>query len=1062
MHTVRTQQVGKLKKICPFKLFCLASFLLLSVLSKSQTCNNWVSLPSQPSYIRVGDLDVTGNKITVEALINRTAPWNGIDLFQGDVVSKHEDPKDCNYLLRPSSAEITTTNGYYKTPTICPIQLNKTYHVAMVYDGTALKFYRNGFLMSQIAASGNMVLNDWQTQIGLYYNQTTQENFIGYINEVRIWNIARTQEEIKSFMSGSLPSPQSTPGLLAYYTFDNLLNKQGNTAWNGKLGGSASINKTNPNCKLVVDSCNIKPCDKPLLPDFSFSQDVCNPKNVQFVSNIKDIKLYEWEFGNGQTSSGNASPSVKYADFNVYNVKLRVQNEEGCKDSITKRLMVNVQQAYVIATSDTTICMGDSVILRTVNEGLEFCWLPASGLDNSKVRQPTAKPVTTTTYSFTSKTIGNNLVINGDFSNGNKDFQSDYIFANSGLPAGVYNVGNNIKAWHSGMISCTDHTTATGNMMMVNGADKRGAKVWTQTIAIRPNTNYVFSTWLQTITTINPAQLQFVINGQTIGGVINASSESCLWRQFYTTWNSGANTSATITIINLNELLDGNDFALDDIFFGEVLLKQETVKVNVSPRPLVNVGSDISICKDATVQLKAEVNQSDNVKWIPALYLDDPNSKKPITKPLQTTTYIAEAINNEGCTQKDTITVSVVEKPIIEYISELETCLGTPVILNPKVQNATTYSWQPSAGLSKDNIINPTATPLATTQYTFTATNEGCSESSKISVIVKSLPEVKVTNDTTVCEASHVQLKAEGGMRFSWTPSNSLSNHSISDPIATPSQTTLYYVSTTGSNGCTGIDSVKVMVKPKPVFGVTPLSSSLCIGDTVTLTASGGDIYKWSPASTLLTTETESVRAIPKETTTYKVYIKDFVCEMEDSISTIVAVNPLPVSSVTKSGDVDCSNTNIQLLAKGGVGVEWFPSSGLSNTSIPNPIASPRQTTTYTVTIRSQEGCLVKDSVTVNVSNTGDKGFYVPSAFTPNYDGKNDCFRVKYLGSIDDYSIHIYNRWGEQVFYSRDISACWDGSYKGLKQPKGVYVYYIKAKTFCGEIFKKGTLVLVQ
>lgn len=199
----------KFKILKPFlnSIIVLSIIFFCSPAIVLSQCANWLKLPSTPSYVRVGDLDIAGNKITIEATINRTATWSGADIYQGDIVSKHLDPIDCNYLLRPGSAEITTANGYYKTPEICAIKLNKTYHVAMVYDGNSLKFYRNGFLMSQISATGNLIQNNWSTQIGLFYNQTIQENFIGYINEVRIWNIARTQSEIRSYMSQSLPSP---------------------------------------------------------------------------------------------------------------------------------------------------------------------------------------------------------------------------------------------------------------------------------------------------------------------------------------------------------------------------------------------------------------------------------------------------------------------------------------------------------------------------------------------------------------------------------------------------------------------------------------------------------------------------------------------------------------------------------------------------------------------------------------------------------------------------------------------------------------------------------------
>ena len=211
-------------------------------------------IPSQPGYASVGDLDIPGNTITVEAMFVRTMPYTHI-LYAGDLVSKHSEWRDVNYLLRPSTAEITTTTGYYITPDVCQIDLNRVYHVAMVYDGTSLKFYRNGFLLSEIAATGNLVQNNWQTRIGFYEAAVYPENLLGYVNEVRIWNVARTQQQIRDNMSSSLSNPTTQPGLLAYYQFDNLLNKQGNPAWNGVLGGSATIGHSLPNCQFIPDNC---------------------------------------------------------------------------------------------------------------------------------------------------------------------------------------------------------------------------------------------------------------------------------------------------------------------------------------------------------------------------------------------------------------------------------------------------------------------------------------------------------------------------------------------------------------------------------------------------------------------------------------------------------------------------------------------------------------------------------------------------------------------------------------------------------------------------------------
>ena len=122
-----------------FSIFTIYSFGRQDVSAENQLyCKNWLSLPSYPSYMTAGDLDVPGNQITVEAVFMRTAPYTGGQIWAGDLVSKHVNPTDVNYLLRPNNAEITTSNGYFRTPDICEIELNKVYHAAMVYDGVTL------------------------------------------------------------------------------------------------------------------------------------------------------------------------------------------------------------------------------------------------------------------------------------------------------------------------------------------------------------------------------------------------------------------------------------------------------------------------------------------------------------------------------------------------------------------------------------------------------------------------------------------------------------------------------------------------------------------------------------------------------------------------------------------------------------------------------------------------------------------------------------------------------------------------------------------------------------
>ncbi|HEX5154745.1 MAG TPA: LamG-like jellyroll fold domain-containing protein [Parafilimonas sp.] len=266
-------------------------------LADTLQCNNWAKFTGSQPGIRIGDLDVSGNKLTVEALFNRDTAYRFPPFWSpGDIVSKHEDETDVNYLLRPHSAQLTTTSGFHNVSPTCGIDTNKTYHVAMVYDGQYLKFYRNGFLLGQDTCTGNMILNNWITTIGStagpnseHYNPS---DFHGYINEVRIWNVARTQSQIRGYMNTSLPDPTTQTGLLAYYVFDSLKNKQGNSQWDGTLINNTSINRTNPKCTLIPDSCSLdaSPPGFPML--CGRSQEAFPPIALDTISSCTDSTFF--------------------------------------------------------------------------------------------------------------------------------------------------------------------------------------------------------------------------------------------------------------------------------------------------------------------------------------------------------------------------------------------------------------------------------------------------------------------------------------------------------------------------------------------------------------------------------------------------------------------------------------------------------------------------------------------------------------------------------------------------------------------------------------------------
>lgn len=1144
-----------------------------------------------------------------------------------------------NLVGNNSSCTNVSNSSYINTADqICQ---NRWYHAVITYDGSFHKIYINGVLRLNQSTSFTQFLQcNSELRFGAWWSGGTLP-YSGVMDDIRWYNRAINANEVLAL-------------------FDNY-----------SFSSSA---------------------------DFSYTQSSCNPKSIQFASITNGATGFSWDFGNGTFNSTNGSPTVNYNSFGNYNVKLKVQTSFGCIDSVSKTISINVQQENsIIANSNIGLCSGESLSIALSDTGISGCWQPSNGVLNGNSLSPILSPASTTTYIYTTQILGSNLVLNGDFSAGNTLFQSDYVYTFPNNSTGEYWVGDNPISWNANMSNCTDHTGNNGKMLIVNGATTIGSKIWGQTISVQPNTNYMFSIWVQSVNTVNPAKLKFTINGSTLSSNINASSATCQWNRFYVTWNSGNTSFATITLINNNSVFVGNDFALDDISFNQITLKQDSIKITVVPKPLVSATSsigticqsdsvqlnangasnfswspsnglsnsnianpkasplnttiytvtgfniagcsdskqltitvlpkpqiiksaDADICKNSNVQLSATAVGSVGFNWIPAASLNNSLISNPLATPIATTTYLVTVtgsnscisqdsikvvvrpkptvsvradtsvcntepvvlnttnvgattfswvpisglsssviaspvatpsvttrylvtatnavgcsdtasmlltINNapvitksantnickdsiiqiaasginavsyswtptnglsnsfisspfanpisttnyyvtvtgaNGCSQKDSVLVTVLPKPSIIVRGDTSVCNKTPILVSSNSANATIFSWQPVIGLSNPVIANPIATPSISTQYIVTASNGICSVKDTFSLGIKPLPVIAKSIDTTICKTGTATLNVSGGVNYSWSPNYNLSSVNSDNVLAKPDTTTYYFITTIGANACTNKDSIKVTVNPKPLFGLQPLNATICKNDSIALCATGGDLYQWIPTTNILSTSLASTKVYPTFSTIYKVIITNNVCKLSDTLSTSVNVNPLPVTAITKSNDIDCANINSRLNVSGGINYSWQQADGIAIFNTSNPTVNPSQTTTYLVKVTGANGCSTYDSINVKVDYAITKALYLmPNAFTPNKDGLNDCFGLKYWGGITKLEFNIYNRFGQIVFQTNNPTDCWNGKFKGIDADFGTYVYQIKATTICGgDIYRKGTFVLLR
>jgi len=478
--------------------------------------------------------------------------------------------------------------------------------------------------------------------------------------------------------------------------------------------------------------------------------------------------------------------------------------------------------------------------------------------------------------------------------------------------------------------------------------------------------------------------------------------------------------------------------------------------------PPVSVGPNSAICQGQTAQLSG--TSAGGYSWTPAAGLSNPSIPNPTATPASTTTYTLNSLNFSGCPSQNSVTVTVNPQATVSLRSDTIICSSSAVRLTARTTNASIFNWQPSAGLSDPNIESPLASPAANTAYTLTANNSGgCGAIATVTIGVKPSPIVITGNDTLICQGRPVTLHASGAQSYSWTSTAPLFHGSGPAVTVFPRLSATYYVNGTAANGCAATDSVAVAVHPIPTFAVTPDIAAICPYDTLRITASGGDQYQWTASGDASPKPISSVLVAPNATADYQVMITDNICRMSASLDVPVTVKPPPQLTVTSSNTIDCTLGESNLHATGAVSWQWLNDSSLSNPFSPDVVVRPAKTTTYYVKGTGVNGCSAIDSVQVGVDFTVDLSRYpVPSAFTPNNDGNNDCFRLKYWGQIRRLELGVFNRQGLRVFYTTDPQQCWDGTCNGTAQPAGAYVYQIRATTACGTAYRSGIVILVR
>jgi gliding motility-associated-like protein len=313
-----------------------------------------------------------------------------------------------------------------------------------------------------------------------------------------------------------------------------------------------------------------------------------------------------------------------------------------------------------------------------------------------------------------------------------------------------------------------------------------------------------------------------------------------------------------------------------------------------------------------------------------------------------------------------------------------------------------------------------------------------------------------------------IQPSADTSIRYTWIPAAYLNQTNVSNPYANPPQATEYTLIVT--NGlCTDTIRQKVMIDTNTLSSQNKVV--ICSGDTTTLTAinstPGQYSYSWQPVSQILSGATTASPLVDvTQTTTFSVVVTNTNgCSFSDSVRVSV-VSDLPSVEVSATPDSIGfgDTTQLHVIYTPDDTMMWDTSSTLSSIFSPDPLAYPKAPTTYWVTVTDSNHCKVRKPVNVYIRYTpcASSNIFVPNAFSPNNDGKNDKLFVR-GNFIQSVYFTVYDRWGQKVFETRDQNTGWDGTYRGKKLDPSVYGWYAEGTCDVGEkFFKKGNVTILR
>jgi gliding motility-associated-like protein len=475
------------------------------------------------------------------------------------------------------------------------------------------------------------------------------------------------------------------------------------------------------------------------------------------------------------------------------------------------------QPCSITIGPNVTICQGQTTTLTGPPGYSNYLW--SNGATTSSITVGAAGP-----YWCQVSYPSGQLVFNGNFDDaGNTGFTTDFNYNTDLQPDGRYYLGYNAGTYHPFFVGW-----GTGLFLMGNGGVvQNGWDIWCQTVPVCPGQTYSLAFDGASLVSQNPPHFRWRINGVLTGPTFIPPAGPNVWVNYATGWTVPAGvTSASICLELTSGSAVGNDFGVDNISLSGNVLLRDTLQVNVTPLPVVNLGPDQVICGSGPVLLNATV-PGGSYLW--------QNGSTNSTFIASSSGNYNVAVTANNCSNTDAVQLTFNTVPVVNLGNDTTICAGQPLVLNASYPGAT-YLWQ-------DGSTAATINAAGGGVFSVTLTLNGCTATDSRTVTVNPLPVVNLGNDTLVCPGTAVTFDATlAGATYLWQDGSTAATFTT----ALPGVLSV----TVNVNGCTATDAVTLTNFSLQAVNLGP-DVTACAGTPVPLAVSvPGAAYLWSTGAT--------------------------------------------------------------------------------------------------------------------------------------------------------------------------------------------------------------------